>query len=119
MVMLRILEKVARRPPMMGPHVVAMRKMVEDVAVSSNETSVNAPANRLIMAMAAMVNQKIMRILILKIMGQDAAEIHVFVHETGQAKPAKTVVRLNKTNNANEETSMTSRNVYAESWILK
>lgn len=86
MVMLRIRVKVAKQLLMMGLHVVIMRKMVGDVAVSSNVTSVNAQANRVILEMAAMVNQKIMRTQLLKIMGQDAAEIHGFVHEIDQAK---------------------------------
>lgn len=88
MVMLRILEMVVKQLPMMGLHGV-MRKMVADVAVFSNVTSVHAQANRVIMEMVAamvvaMVNQKIMTTL--KIMAKDAAEIHGFAHATDQAK---------------------------------
>lgn len=86
MVMQRILETVVRQLPMMGFH-VAMRKMVGDVAAFSNVISVNNQANRVIMEMAEMLNQKIiMRTLILKIMGKDAVEILDFVHEIDQAK---------------------------------
>lgn len=93
-VMLRIRERETKQQSMMELH--AMGRMVEDVAVFSNVISVNAQANREIMAMvlteeleaaAAMttVNQKIMRIPILR-MGHDVAEIHVFAQETDRTR---------------------------------